>query len=82
MASLKDQKIIIDLETLNRFNAEGCPACGHKFSLGDVAVPACGYWDGGSKLIHEHEAVYDRTSGVYMERKCWAAAKSGAAPAF
>ncbi len=40
-------KIIMDLERLNRSNAEGCPACGHKFSLGDTVVPACGAWEGG-----------------------------------
>ena len=28
-----NQKIIMDLEKLNTYNAEGCPACGRKFSL-------------------------------------------------
>jgi hypothetical protein len=66
-------KIIMDLERLNRSNAEGCPACGRKFSLGDTVVPACGAWEGGPKLIHEHEAVFDHSRGGYVERRCHAA---------
>ena len=27
------QKIIMDLEKLNTFNAKGCPACGQRFTL-------------------------------------------------
>lgn len=69
-------RTIIDLEKLNSLNAEGCPACGRKFSLGDPVVLACGAWEGGEKLIHENEAVFDRESGSYMERKCYAAQKS------
>lgn len=67
------QKFIMDLERLNRFNSEGCPACGHKFSLGDPVVLACGAWEGGAKLIHENEAVFDRSRGQFVERKCYAA---------
>jgi endonuclease IV len=32
------QKIIMDLENLNTYNAEGCLACNQKFTLGDMAV--------------------------------------------
>jgi hypothetical protein len=32
------QKLIVDLETLNRYNAEGCPACGRKFALGETVA--------------------------------------------
>jgi len=53
-------KIILDLEKVNTLNAEGCPACGRKFSLGEMAVLACGAWEGGPKYIHENEAVFDK----------------------
>ena len=65
-------KVIIDLEKLNSLNAEGCPACGNKFSLGDMAVSACGSWEGGAKYIHENEAVLDRKTSCYYERKFYA----------
>lgn len=61
------------LEQLNALNARGCPACGRKFTLGDPVVVACGAWDGGLKVIHENEAVYDASSGGYIERRCQAA---------
>jgi len=69
-------KYIIDLAMLNQFNAEGCPACGHKFNLGDPVVKACGAWEGGPRLIHEHEAVFDKTSASYVEKRCYAARRS------
>ena len=61
----------MDLETLGKTNAEGCAACGRKFTLGEIAVVACGSWEGGSKLIHENEAVFDRTTSQYYEKKCF-----------
>jgi len=66
-------RYIIDLALLNQINAEGCPACGHKFNLGDPVVKACGAWEGGPRLIHEHEAVFDATSASYVEKRCYAA---------
>lgn len=66
-------KFIMDLERLNRFNSEGCPACGHKFSLGDPVVVACGTWEGGAKVIHENEAVFDKSTGQFVERRCYSA---------
>jgi hypothetical protein len=63
------QKIIIDLEKLNRLNAQGCPACKKKFTLGEMAVLACGSWQ-GAKYIHENEAVFDKKTSTYYERKC------------
>ena len=68
-----DETFIIDLETLNTLNADGCPACGHKFNLGDTAVWACGAWEGGARVIHEQEAVFDPKVNAYIERKCYAA---------
>ncbi len=68
-------KIIMDLEKVNAYNAEGCPACGRKFSLGDTAVLACGAWDGGPKYIHENEAVFDKKTGGYIERRCYEAGR-------
>ena len=65
-------KIMIDLERLNTLNAEGCAACGRKFSLGEMAVSACGSWEGGARIIHAAEAVYDRHRGCYFERKHYA----------
>ena len=69
----KSQKLIVDLEILNTHNAEGCPACGQKFNLGDSVVMACGEWSGGSKLIHAGEAVYDPKTSSYVERRCFMA---------
>jgi hypothetical protein len=73
MAQPKKQTYIIDLERLNTLNEEGCPACGKKFTLGETVVMACGAWDGGAKLIHENEAVYDARTASYVERRCFAA---------
>lgn len=64
------QKYIMDLELLNTHNAQGCPACGHKFNLGDTVVMACGTWPGGAKLIHAHEAIFDPKTSSYLERRC------------
>ena len=64
------QKLIIDLEKLNSLNAEGCPACQRKFTLGETVVLACGPWQ-GAKYIHENEAVFDKTTSAYYERKCY-----------
>ncbi len=68
-------KIIMDLEKVNTYNEEGCPACGKKFSLGDTAVLACGAWDGGPKYIHENEAVFDKKTATYIERRCFEAGR-------
>ena len=67
------RRFIMDLEHLNATNASGCIACSQKFTLGDPVVFACGAWEGGQKVIHEREAVYDASSGGYIERKCLAA---------
>jgi hypothetical protein len=66
----RKQKIIIDLERINTLNAEGCPACGRKFTLGELVVPACGAWEGGKKFIHENEAVFDNRTMSYYEKRC------------
>jgi hypothetical protein len=63
----KRPKVIIDLNLINTLS-EGCPACGMKFSLGDMTVPAIGSW-GGPKLIHENEAVFDEKAQCYVERR-------------
>ena len=65
------KSIIIDLATLNRVNAEGCPACNRKFVMGDMAVMACGSWQGGPKLVHENEAVFDPDAAMFVERQCY-----------
>ena len=67
------QRFIMDREQLNALNAEGCPACGGKFTLGEPVVLACGAWEGGPKVIHDNEAVFDRRNQSYVERKCYAA---------
>jgi len=67
------RRFIMDLEHLNSVNAVGCSACGRKFTLGDPVVVACGAWEGGPRVIHENEAVYDPGSGGYVERRCQAA---------
>jgi hypothetical protein len=75
----RENTFIIDLEKLNSLNSQGCPACGHKFNLGDTAVWACGAWEGGPRVIHEQDAVFDSRSNAYVERKCHAA-KQGVIP--
>lgn len=65
------QTFIIDLEKLNRLNAEGCAACGRKFTLGETVVRACGAWEGPPKLIHQNEAVWDANSAAYFEKRCY-----------
>jgi hypothetical protein len=64
---------VMDLERLNRYNSDGCPACHRKFSLGDPVVVACGAWEGGAKVIHANEAVFDHAIGQYVERRCYQA---------
>lgn len=64
-------KTIIDREKLMQFKT--CSACNRPFNLGDPVVLACGAWEGPARLIHEHEAVYDRSTSSYVERKCYAA---------
>lgn len=61
---------VMDRERLMQHNNTGCAACGRKFSLGEVAVLACGAWEGGQKLMHEKEAVFIPRRGSYMDRKC------------
>lgn len=70
-------KLVLDLEKVNTLNAEGCAACGKKFSLGDTVVPACGAWEGGTKFIHENEAVFDKKDSLYYERKFYRAKVGG-----
>ena len=71
----KKLKILMDIEKLNRLNAEGCPVCKRKFTLGETVVIACGPWQ-GAKYVHENEAVFDKTTSTYhimekrMERSC------------
>lgn len=71
METKKKHRILIDLERLNRLNAEGCLACGHKFTLGDEVVLGRGKWQ-GFKYIHENEAILDRETDTYYERRHYA----------
>lgn len=64
-------KTIADLEMVNRLNADGCAACGRKFNLGDPVVMACGAWEGSPRWIHESEAVFDRETNGWIERRCF-----------
>jgi len=64
------QKILLDLEKLNELNSQGYAG---KFCLGDTVVLACGGWNDGPRYIHEHEAIYDRATRSYWERKCYKA---------
>ena len=75
MDKRKKHQSIIDLQTLNELNEEGCPACGRKFSLGEPVVIACGAWDGPPKYIHENEAIFDKNTESYFERRCYASRK-------
>ena len=68
-------KLMLTLEKLNELNAEGCAACGRKFTLGETVVLACGAWEGGAKYIHENEAVFDPKTSTYVERRCYEAGR-------
>lgn len=70
MANTGEQKILLDLERVNTLNSEGCLACGNKFALGETAVLACGSWE-GLRYIHENEAVFDKKTNCYHERKSY-----------
>jgi hypothetical protein len=63
----REFKVLIDLEKQNRLNAEGCLACGKKFSLGEEVVLARGKWE-GYKYIHKNEAVFDKQANKHYER--------------
>jgi hypothetical protein len=69
-------KIIMDLESLNATNDQGCAACGRKFSLGETAVLACGAWGSGPRYIHENEAVRDTETSQYFERGYFSSLKA------
>jgi hypothetical protein len=71
----KAHSTIIDLEKLNSLNTEGCAACGRKFNLGDPVVIACGAWEGPAKYIHANEAVWDKNTAAFMERRCYESQK-------
>ncbi len=73
MSTPAGRKMILDLEKMGSLNAEGCPACGRKFEMGDTVVLACGAWEGGPKYIHEKEAVFDKNNDTYVERRCFEA---------
>jgi len=73
----KGQTYLIDLEKLNTLNAEGCAACGRKFTLGETVVKACGAWEGPPKFIHENEAVWDESTSGFIERRCFESRKEG-----
>jgi hypothetical protein len=66
-------KMILDLEKLSDLNSRGYAG---RFCLGDTVVLACGAWPGGPRWIHEHEAVLDRRTGTYFERRCYAATRA------
>ncbi len=74
-AQRQKMTFLIDLEKLNSLNAEGCAACGQKFTLGETAVLASGAWEGGPKVIHENEAIWDSTSNSFIERRCYESQK-------
>ncbi len=65
-----DTKYIVDLNMLNSYNKNGCESCHQKFNLGDTVVMAYGYWeDDHPRLIHERDAVFDKNTKSFYERK-------------
>ncbi len=68
-------KMMLDVGKVNELNAEGCAACGRKFTLGETVVLACGAWEGPPKYVHENEAVYDTRTSTYVERRCYEAGR-------
>ena len=74
METHRKPKTLIDLEKLNTFGVEGCPACGRKFELGEAVVLASGNWE-GQKYIHEDEATFYKDTNSYYERRHYEAIK-------
>jgi hypothetical protein len=72
----RPDRIVIDLNRLNELNDLGCPACNRKFELGETVVAACGDWQGGPRLVHASEAVFDQKTGTYVERRCYLASRN------
>ena len=72
----RKHSLLIDLEKLNTLNAEGCPACGEKFTLGEIAVYVCGFCAGAPRIIHENDAVWDPKTASFIERKYYESSKS------
>ena len=72
----KPAKMIVDLKMLNTLT-EGCPGCGRSFSLGEPVVFARGAWEGGPKVIHANEAVFDPKTSSYVERKFYETLRGG-----
>ncbi|GBC60749.1 hypothetical protein DENIS_1708 [Desulfonema ishimotonii] len=66
------QKMLLNLEKLNELNSQGYAG---KFCLGDTVVLACGGWEGGPRYVLEREAIFDRATNSYIERKCYRARK-------
>ncbi|MCF8067651.1 MAG: hypothetical protein K9L30_03585 [Desulfobacterales bacterium] len=71
----RPKKIVIDLNLLNTLNTEGCPACGGKFSLGEMTVPAFGKWN-GLKLVHEKDTVFNNKTNSYIDKNMLGEVKS------
>ncbi|MFH1156145.1 MAG: hypothetical protein V1793_20250 [Pseudomonadota bacterium] len=72
MKNKKEQfKSMVTLNMMNSREHSTCAFCGHRFSLGEPVVLASGGWHGGPRLVHERDAVYDRASGTYVERRCF-----------
>ncbi len=69
MSNKKILKTIMGREQMNLMPT--CQACGKDFTMGEPVVHACGDWP-GTKLVHEHDAVFDEATGTYVERKCYA----------
>jgi len=67
-ANYKPQKILLDLAKLSELNSQGYAG---KFSLGETVVLACGPWDNGPRFISEKEAIYDKATNSFWERRCY-----------
>lgn len=68
-------KSIVDRNLLMNLNADGCPACGGKYSLGEPIVLSCGAWE-GLKWIHEKDAVFDTSCSAFLERRYFESKKA------
>ena len=74
MDKRKSLKTIMDREKLHTMSQ--CPACGRNFTMGETVVLACGGWEGGPKLVHENDAVFDEATDSYVERRCYEGRKN------
>ena len=72
MKQSKDNlRTLVTLDMMNSRDRSSCAFCGHKFGLGEPVVMAWGPWGREARLVHERDAIFDKASGSWVERRCF-----------